>query len=444
MQQEDNYTFLTQEPIPKVIGTMAVPTIISMLVTNLYNIVDTYFVGKIDTQATAAVGIVFSVMFFVQAFSFFFGNGSGNYISRQLGSRNRRNAELMATTALGYALFTSLIIVALGLLFLDKISILLGSTPTILPYTRQYLGISLLGTPLIMCTLCMNNQMRFQGYARYSMYGIIAGAVVNCVLDPLFIFGFDMGIKGAATATVVGQLVGLVVMFVMSRHKNIIHYTPRNFSHRRMFIKEIIAGGTPSVSRQGLASVATIALNVSASQYGDAAIAAMSIVNRIMMFIFSIIVGLGQGYQPMCGFCYGAQLYERVKGGFWFCVKLGSAFLLFWSVVLFIFSDRAIELFRNDADVISIGIRALRYQLLIFPFWAFLIMANMMMQTCRKPIRANILAASRQGLFFIPLILVLPRFFGLTGVEICQACSDFVSLLVTIPIVYSAFREMRV
>ena len=444
MQKEDNYTFLTQEPIPKVIGTMAVPTIIAMLITNLYNIVDTYFVGKINTQATAAVGIVFSVMFFVQAFSFFFGNGSGNYISRELGSKNRRNAEQMASTALGYAFISSIIIVVFGLIFLDKICVFLGSTSTILPYTRQYLGISLLGIPFIMCTLCMNNQMRFQGYARYSMYGIVVGALLNCVLDPLFIFTFNMGIRGAAIATVTGQAVGFVVMYVMSRHKDIIHYTPRNFSHRGMFIKEIIAGGTPSLSRQGLASIATIALNVSASHYGDAAIAAMSIVNRITMFIFSMIIGLGHGYQPMCGFCYGAKRYERVKAGFWFCVKLGTSFLFFWAVILFIFSAEAIELFRNDFDVIYIGTRALRYQLLTFPLWSFILMSNMIMQTCRKTFRANLLAASRQGLFFIPLIFILPHYLGLTGVEICQACGDFITLLLTAPIMFFAFREMRV
>ena len=444
MQKEDNYTFLTQEPIPKVIGTMAVPTIIAMLITNLYNIVDTYFVGKINTQATAAVGIVFSVMFFIQAFSFFFGNGSGNYISRELGSKNRRNAEQMASTALGYAFISSIIIVVFGLIFLDKICVFLGSTSTILPYTRQYLGISLLGIPFIMCTLCMNNQMRFQGYARYSMYGIVVGALLNCVLDPLFIFTFNMGIRGAAIATVTGQAVGFIVMYAMSRHKDIIHYTPRNFSHRGMFIKEIIAGGTPSLSRQGLASIATIALNVSASHYGDAAIAAMSIVNRITMFIFSMIIGLGHGYQPMCGFCYGAKRYERVKAGFWFCVKLGTSFLFFWAVILFIFSAEAIELFRNDFDVISIGIRALRYQLLTFPLWSFILMSNMIMQTCRKTFRANLLAASRQGLFFIPLIFILPHYLGLTGVEICQACGDFITLLLTAPIMFFAFREMRV
>ena len=444
MQKEDNYTFLTQEPIPKVIGTMAVPTIIAMLITNLYNIVDTYFVGKINTQATAAVGIVFSVMFFIQAFSFFFGNGSGNYISRELGSKNRRNAEQMASTALGYAFISSIIIVVFGLIFLDKICIFLGSTSTILPYTRQYLGISLLGIPFIMCTLCMNNQMRFQGYARYSMYGIVVGALLNCVLDPLFIFTFNMGFRGAAIATVSSQAVGFVVMYVMSRHKDIIHYTPRNFSHRGMFIKEIIAGGTPSLSRQGLASIATIALNVSASHYGDAAIAAMSIVNRITMFIFSMIIGLGHGYQPMCGFCYGAKRYERVKAGFWFCVKFGTSFLFFWAVILFIFSAEAIELFRNDFYVISIGTRALRYQLLTFPLWSFILMSNMIMQTCRKTFRANLLAASRQGLFFIPLIFILPHYLGLTGVEICQACGDFITLLLTAPIMFFAFREMRV
>lgn len=439
----DKYTFLTQAPVHRVIGTMAIPTIISMLLTSMYNLVDTFFVGKINTQSTAAVGIVFSVMFFIQAFSFFFGNGSGNYISRQLGAQNTKDAEVMASTGLFYTLVFSLIVMLLGWIFLEPISILLGSTPTILPYTRQYLGISLLGTPFIMGTFCINNQMRFQGFTKYSVYGAISGSIINCLLDPVFIFGFSMGVSGAAVASVIGQICGFVILLIMSQKEGVIHYTHRRISFEGRFVKEIIAGGTPSISRQGLASVSTIALNSVAGNYGDAAIAAMSIVTRISMFIFSVIVGLGQGFQPMCGFCYGAKLYDRVKEGFWFSTKIGTFFLLFWSVVLNIFSGEVVSLFRDDSKVIAIGIPALRYQMIIFPACSFMMMVNMMMQTCRKTIRANILAASRQGLFFIPLIFVLPYFYGLFGVEICQAVSDIISLIVTIPIVWSAFKEMR-
>ena len=439
----DKYTFLTQAPVHRVIGAMAIPTIISMLLTSMYNLVDTFFVGQINTQSTAAVGVVFSVMFFIQAFSFFFGNGSGNYISRQLGAQNTKDAEVMASTGLFYTLVFSLIVMLLGWIFLEPISILLGSTPTILPYTRQYLGISLLGTPFIMGTFCINNQMRFQGFTKYSVYGAISGSIINCLLDPVFIFGFSMGVSGAAVASVIGQICGFVIMLIMSQKEGVIHYTHRRISFEGRFVKEIIAGGTPSISRQGLASVSTIALNSVAGNYGDAAIAAMSIVTRISMFIFSVIVGLGQGFQPMCGFCYGAKLYDRVKEGFWFSTKIGTFFLLFWSVILIIFSGEVVSLFRDDPEVIAIGIPALRYQMIIFPACSFMMMANMMMQTCRKTIRANILAASRQGLFFIPLIFVLPYFYGLFGVEICQAVSDIISLIVTIPIVWSAFKEMR-
>lgn len=439
----DKYTFLTQAPVHRVIGAMAIPTIISMLLTSMYNLVDTFFVGKINTQSTAAVGVVFSVMFFIQAFSFFFGNGSGNYISRQLGAQNTKDAEVMASTGLFYTLVFSLIVMLLGWFFLEPISILLGSTPTILPYTRQYLGISLLGTPFIMGTFCINNQMRFQGFTKYSVYGAISGSIINCLLDPVFIFGFSMGVSGAAVASVIGQICGFIILLIMSQKEGVIHYTHRRISFEGRFVKEIIAGGTPSISRQGLASVSTIALNSVAGHYGDAAIAAMSIVTRISMFIFSVIVGLGQGFQPVCGFCYGAKLYDRVKEGFWFSTKIGTFFLLFWSVVLIIFSGEVVSLFRDDPEVIAIGIPALRYQMIIFPACSFMMMANMMMQTCRKTIRANILAASRQGLFFIPIIFVLPYFYGLFGVEICQAVSDVISLIVTIPIVWSAFKEMR-
>lgn len=442
MSKTDNYTFLTQAPIPQVIGTMAVPTIISMLVSNMYNIVDSYFVGQINTQATAAVGIVASLQFMIQAFSFFFGNGTGNFISRELGRKRHKQARIMASTGFFYTLVTALLILAAGEIWLEELAVILGSTPTIQPYTETYMSIILLGTPFIMCSFCINNQMRFEGYAKYSMYGIVSGAVLNCVLDPLLIFGLNMGLAGAAWATVIGQAVGFMVMWRMSRMRGAIHYSWRRISLDKSYIKEILAGGTPSISRQGLACLAVIMLNHSAGMFGDAAIAAMSIVNRVTMFINSVIIGLGQGFQPMCGFCYGAAVYRRVKQGFWFCVRIGVGFHLFWTVILFIFSAQTIALFRDDPHVIAIGVNALRFQAATYILSSFMMMSNMMMQTCRMPWKANFVAAARQGLFFIPLVLILPRWLGLTGLEMTQAVSDVLSTLCTIPITWHTFRQM--
>lgn len=438
----DNYTFLTQAPAHRVILTMAVPTIITMLVTSLYNVADTFFVGQLDTQSTAAVGVVFPVMFFIQAFGFFFGHGSGNYISRELGARRHGNAETMASTGFVYSLVAGIVAMVVGLSMIKTLAVWLGSTPTILPYIESYMSIILLGSPFMTASLTINNQMRLQGNASYAMYGIISGAVLNVVLDPVFIFVFDMGVAGAAVATVTGQVVGFFVLLAMSRRGENIRLDIRRFSPRLAYLKEIVYGGSPSLSRQGLGCVAVMMLNVAASEYGDAAIAAMSIVSRITMFMMSVVLGLGQGFQPFCGFCYGAGLYGRLREGFGFIVKVGTAFLLVFFFAGFFFSSGAIGIFRDDPEVIRIGAAALCWQLATYPFNAFTMAGNMMLQTTRKPLRANILSAARQGLFFIPLIVILPYFFGLKGIIICQSCSDVLSFCIAIPIVIGAFREM--
>ncbi len=440
----DNYSFLTTASVPKVISTLAVPTIVSMLLTSFYNMTDTFFVGKIDTQSTAAVGIVFSVMAIIQAIGFFFGHGSGNYISRKLGAHETDTAQRMASTGFFFALFTGTILALFGWLFLTPLSIVLGSTPTILPYTESYLGIVLLGAPFMTASLVLNNQMRFQGNAAYAMVGIVSGAVINVVLDPVFIFWCDMGVSGAALATTISQIFSFFLLLYMSHRGENIHIHYKNFTPRWSYIKEIIGGGTPSLARQGLGSLSTMLLNVAAGVYGDAAIAGMSIVTRVCMFINSFFIGFGQGFQPMCGFCYGAGLYGRVRRGFWFCVKLGFCFLLLCSIVGMEYAEEIVWLFRKgDPAVITVGASALRWQLISLPLGAWVIISNMMLQTIRKPVRATLLSSARQGLFFIPLIMILPRFWELQGVEMCQAVSDFLSFLLAIPLTYSVLREMR-
>ena len=439
----DNYTFLTQAPVHKVVFTMAIPTIISMLSTSMYNLADTYFVGSINTQSVAAVGVSFAMMAVIQAVGFFNCHGDVNYISRKLGAKEEENARKMAATGFVLSFLTGLVIAILGQLFLTPLCLILGSTPTILPYTERYLGIILLGAPFMTTSLTLNNMMRFQGNTMYAMKGIMSGVLLNLILAPLLILYFELGITGAAIATLISQCFGCAILFWMTHKGQNIRIHLRNFTPNRAFAKEIIFGGTPSLSRQGLGSIATLVLNVAAGAYGDAAIAGMSIVTRISFFTYAVVIGLGQGFQPLCGFCYGARLYARVKEAFYYCIKCGTIFLAICAVIGFIFSEPIIELFRDDAKVIEVGSMALKWQVISFPLVATIVLTNMLMQTIRKPIRANIVAAARSGLFFIPLIFILPHFFGLLGVEMCQAWADVCSFTVAIPIVWSAFRDMR-
>ncbi len=441
--RQDNYTFLTTAPISKVIGKMAVPTIISMLVTSLYNIADTFFVGQIDTQSTAAVGVVFAVMSMIHAVGFFFGHGAGNFMARQLGAKNRQAAQHMASTGMAYAVIAGVIITIVGEWLLEPLSLMLGSTPTVLPYAERYMGIILLGAPIMTASLALNNQMRFQGNALYAMVGVVSGAVINVALDPVFIFVFDWGVAGAAMATVVSQACGLILLVVMNRRSDSIRFHWRMISLRWRYVQEIVAGGTPSFVRQSVGCIATIMLNVAAGTFGDAAIAAMSIVTRITFVVFSVIIGLGQGFQPLCGFCYGAGNHERVKRAFWFTVTVGTVFLCLCTAAGWFFAEPIIAVFRDDPDVIRIGTDAFWWQIIAYPLGALTMFSNMLLQTIRKPWRANILAAARRGLFFIPLILVLPRAYGLLGVEICQPLCDVLSFLLTLPILFYTLRQLK-
>ena len=443
-KHRDNYEFLTQAPVSRVILTMAVPTIVSMLVTCLYTIVDTYFVGQLNTQSTAAVGIVFSLMCLIQAIGSFFGHGSGNYMSRELGARRIDNATSMAATGFVYAIVTGVAIAALGLMSLRTLSLWLGSTATVLPYTEQYMAIILIGTPFQIASFTLNSQLRMQGNTRHAMWGIVSGAVLNVLLDPLLIFGCSLGLRGAALATVIGQAVSFLILYIMCNRRGAtcvgIHLT--KFSLRRHYVREIIYGGSPSLSRQGLASISVVLLNLAAASYGDAAVAAMSIVSRVTMFVMSVIVGLGQGFQPFCGYCYGARLYARLRQGYWFTVKTGFVFLAIFAAVVYCFAEQTVALFRDDAIVIAVGSTALRWHLVAYPLNAYIMTSNMMLQTTRRPLRANLLASARRGLVFIPFILLLPHLFGLMGVAMCQAVCDVVTFLLAIPIMRLTFKEL--
>ena len=433
MKAEERQQMLANAPIPGLVIRLSIPTIISMLVTSLYNMADTFFVGQISTSATAAVGVVFPLMAIIQAFGFFYGHGSGNTISRKLGAGQTEEARHLSSCGYYLALFTGILFGAICFLFVQPLSRVLGSTDTILPYTISYMRIIVLGAPAVMGSFVLNNQLRFQGFALYSMIGMTFGGILNIFLDPLLIFYFEMGITGAAVATVFSQTLSMLLLLLLCRRCQALPHHLSDLKYLGSTIAPICGGGFPSLCRQGLASISTIALNLAAKPYGDAAIAAMSIVTRIMMFANSATIGFGQGFQPICGFNYGAGNKKRVLEAFWFCMKLITSVLLVAAIAAFIFSPNLVAVFRrNDPDVTRIGALALRAQCITLPLCGWIILNNMLFQTIGYTLPASILASSRQGVCFLPLILILPLIFGLTGVQIAQAGADICSFLLAL------------
>ena len=441
--QELKYKQMTEPPVEKLIAKLAVPCIISMLVTSFYNMADTFFVGMLKSNAaTGAVGVVFSMMAIIQAVGFFFGQGSGNYISRMLGGKHYGEAETMAATGFFSALGVGVMICVLGQIFLEPLAYFLGSTDTILPHTKAYLSVILLGAPWMTASLVLNNQLRFQGGAVYAMVGITTGAVLNIILDPVFIFTFDLGVAGAGWATIISQFVSFCLLLVGCTRGSNIRIRLKKVRIKWFYYKMIFKGGLPSLARQCLASLATICLNHSAGNFGDAAIAAMGVVQRITMFGASAMLGFGQGFQPVCGFNYGAKLYDRVRKGFWFCVKVAALFLVVTAVGGFVFAEELIRLFRDDPEVIACGVAALRFQCITFPVQAWVVTSNMLQQSIGRTVPATFLAVARQGLFFIPVVLILPAVLGLPGIQMAQSAADVLTFLCAVPIQLKVLKTL--
>ncbi len=451
MEQNEKYIQMTTAPVGRLIGRLAVPTVITMLITSVYNMADTFFVGQLDnTSATGAVGVVFSFMAIIQACGFMFGQGSGNFISRALGRQERESAEKMASVAFFSSLLAGCAITVLGLIFLNPLARLLGATDTILPYAREYLSIILLGAPWMTAALTLNNQLRFQGAAFYSMIGIGSGGILNIILDPVFIFGLDMGVTGAAVATVVSQAVSFILLLIGTYQKDNLRIRLCLFRPRWADFAEMLRGGFPSLCRQGLASLSTIVLNRMAGYFGaDAAIAAMSVVSRIMQMAFSAILGFGQGFQPVCGFNYGAGLYRRVKEAFWFCVKLGTVLLTVAAAAGVVFAPQLVGLFSSDPVVLAYGETALRLQCFSFPLVAWFVMCTMLTQTMGRVVAASFLSLARQGLFFIPLVIGLPLLIAyaipsadpVLGVQMALPLADAATAVASVPVCISVMRK---
>lgn len=444
MTKEEKYRQMIETPVNRLIPRLAVPTIISMLVTSIYNMADTFFVSQISTSASGAVGVMFSAMSMIQAIGFTLGMGSGNHISRSLGNRDEERAGVFAATAFYTAAIIGIAILVFGTLFSRQLVFFLGATQTIAPYAQDYARYILIGAPFMMTSFVMNNILRSQGNAVFAMAGITVGGILNMILDPLLIFGLNMGISGAAIATMVSQMISFaILLYQCNARPDCMKIQLSKFRPSGKVYGEILHAGLPSFCRQGLASAAAVILNFAAGPYGDAAIAAMSIVTRFMMFINSSLIGFGQGFQPVCGFNFGAERYDRVLEAFWFCVKVAVIMLTVFGVVSFGISRPIITAFRReDLQVIEIGTLALRLQLLTMPFQAWVIMVNMLTQSIGYGFRASLVAMGRQGLFLIPALLILPKMFGILGLQMAQPIADMMTFVLATVIVSGILKEL--
>lgn len=438
---DEKYYRMTQTPIPKLITSLGLPTIASMLITSVYNMADTYFVGTLGKSASGAIGVVFSLMAILQAFGFTWGQGSGSIISRRLGQHDEQSASHYATTGFWMAFFTGTLIGILGLLFLKPFIYLLGSTDTIMPHAVSYARWILISAPFFTSSCVLNNILRYEGMSIYAMIGLTTGGILNMILDPILILGFKMGTAGAGLATAFSQFVSfsiLLSMFLLGRTQSRIQRPKFIWSD----IVQIVQIGFPALLRQGLGSLSTLFLNHRAGVYGDAAVAAMSIVTRITNFVFCVGIGIGQGFQPVAAFNYGAKKYNRVKNGFWFTTLFAEILIGFLALVCFILAGPLAVMFQPDHSVVELVIPTLRIHCVGCLLLPFFVSGNMMFQSTGFAGKSALLSAMRSGLCFIPLVLILPFFLGLFGIQIAQPIADLCSFIVSIPLVLQFFRSL--
>ena len=450
---EQQYKRMTETPIPRLITLLAIPTMISMLITNIYNVVDTAFVGTLGTSASGAVGVVFGFMAIIQAFGFLFGQGGGSIISRMLGDRQPEKASETASTAFFCSLFMGLVITVFGFFTLDSLVRWLGSTETIAPFAKTYIGYILFASPFMTTSFTMNNILRYEGKASLGMVGLLVGSILNIGGDYFFMMILNMGIAGAGLSTCIGQIISwciLLSMFLKGRTTSRISI--RHFLNKRqdkgikgfntekliicintVLLREIVLTGIPSLLRQILNSFTTILLNVLSSGYGDEVVAAMSIVNRIVFFVFSMALGVGQGFQPVCSFNYGARKFDRVRKAIWFTAALGMIFILAAIAATLQFPDEIIRIFRDDPAVVKVAHRALVLQMLLLPTLPISVVTEMTYQCTGKKGGAALLSSLRSGFIFMPVLYILAHTRGVAGIQEAQpvayGLSFFVSLL---------------
>ena len=446
-RERKQFEKMTKTPIPRLVIGLGIPTMLSMMITSLYNLADTYFVSLIGEDAiTAAASNLLALMSIIQAIGFTFGMGAGSLVSRLLGKRDREGADSVASSAFAAAAACGLFILIFGFSFLTPLMKLFGSrSEAVLGYSKQYARFVLLSAPFMCMCFVMNNVLRAEGKAVYSMFGLVAGAVLNVILDPIFIFVADMGISGAGLATCISQMVSFfVLLYVYSSGKTVTRIRLRAIGRTSSVYLEVIKTGFPSFCRQILASLCTVFLNNAANQYGgDAAQAALGVVQKVFMLAFSISLGIGQGYQPVLGYNYSAKRFDRVRSAYIFTWAFATSLMLFFSIFCSTFSSKIMNTFSLSEEATEIGRLALWLQCIMMPLLPLNFMASVTYQVIGKQVAATLLAISRQGMFYIPAVLLLPRFFGLLGVQACQATADFLAFFFAIPFTILFFKMLK-
>lgn len=436
---------MLSEPMYKVIPKMAVPTVISMLVSALYNLVDTYFVSFLGTAATGAVGVNASLENFIMMAGSFLAIGANSYIARLLGAKQEKKASQVLSTSFFTALITGTLVMICGLIWMHPLVNLLGAHGEVEKFAMDYAGYVLYAAPFMAASFVMNQCLRSEGSAVFSMIGILAGSIINIGLDPLFIFVFGWGIKGASAATAISKVISFVILLwpYLRRH-SMLRLNPKNICYSRDICTEVFKMGSPSLLRNGLSTVAGILLNNIAGGYSDAALAAISVTNRIIMFLTYAVLGFGQGFQPVAGFNWGAKRYDRVRKAYRFSSVAGVISISVISLFVALFSKQLIALFtETDAEMMRIGSLSIILQCAAMPIHAWVIVVNMLYAGTGKAFGAITLGITRQGICFFPIVWLLPRLFGVNGIAAVQAAADALSLFVAIPFAVSILRKLK-
>lgn len=438
---DQHYLKMTETPVSKLILNLGIPTTISMLVTNIYNMADTYFVGTLGESAQAATGVLFTVQAIMQGIAFMLGHGGGTFIARALAEKDSETATTYISSGFFLGGILGLLIMGFGLLFLEPLVRFLGSTETIVPYAKSYGFWILMAAPFIICSFILNNGLRYEGKAFYAMFGLTAGGILNIVGDYILVIKLNMGVAGAGLATAASQVISFIILLVMYLKMAQSTIRIRSVSGDWKLYLSICRVGLPSLIRQGLTSVTNGLLNNLTKPFGDAAIAAMSVVSRYSNFLMCVGLGMGQGFQPVASFNYQAKKYDRVKKGLLFTTAFGLVFIGAMSTISILLAEPIIAIFQKQEDVIRIGSVALRYTAIGMMFMPFSVPVNMLYQSIQQPTISSVLSLIRSGAVTIPVLLIGVPILGLTGIQIAQPCADIVAGLLSIPFIIRFSRQ---
>lgn len=441
---ESRIKILKEENINTALFKLGMPMVISLLVAALYNVVDTYFVSGLGKEAVAAVSVAFPIQLIFLGIGLTFGAGAGSYISRLLGGNNKKEASIVATVALLTSAILGIVTAIVLFCYLDGVLKFMGAIPSIIEISKSYTGIFIVGGILGAINVTVGNLAVAQGAAKISLKAMILGSISNMILDPIFIFGFNLGVRGAAIATLIARVItSLMYLIYFVGDKNLIEIKLPNFKPTVAIYKEILKIGISLLILQILQTISISKISYAASFYGEEAIAAMGIVLRIVTLGTNVVFGYMKGLQPLAGFNYGAKNYERVREAIKASVKWTNVFCLVWTVIVYIFAPSILSIFGTDENVLNIAVPALRAAIIMFITFGFQFTYSTLYLSTGKALGGVFLNSLRQGIVFIPIILLLPKFMGLNGVVYAQTISDLITTIITIPFAISIHKKLR-